>query len=545
LAAEMAEKGKVGLLYCDELDDPPELIVQAFSCVLGDIFHAMFRTKVPVKHEYKKAYYVALMNAFLSWDQNRLNEVKEKLAGNGWSDDDINRTLYFQSSFFCSRVERIALPPKQLYWHVRAVFVTFGNKLDSKTGHCLFNNAAWAKANNILKEILLGFYSDPPGFTFYQLQLDLCGTTKTDKYGLHLIHCSRGTNDVENIHKHYHTTFRYVAGIELGDCLLAERRHRHNLRMAETRILDHPRLGHFNTWQIDKLQILVEKNHGVLLFPRWINASDFRDTDESFVTVAIHSEELDMALKARAAQIDDEVKNSFSSDLRFLCRQQGVELPFLPMNGPKEYRLFTYLLLLVHEHFDENEMALTWIEYVNGVDIFPKHPHQLRKYHKQWEHNRRVQNAVENMKSDLDMLEALNKEHIPSELAAASILDDTEDVMILNEDDGVTPTGLLCFPRATMPAPMELPTAQAFRPADELGSLYVGMERIGDNVYPIGLPNLPRHQGMHGQDKKPHKKRCCVLCTKYGSIVTSQTCKGRNQRKACEHFHEDGKVKNH
>ena len=48
------------------------------------------------------------------------------------------------------------------------------------------------------------------------------GAPQLDKYGINLLHYSRGTNDVENVHKHYNTTFRYSAGIELGDCLLAE-----------------------------------------------------------------------------------------------------------------------------------------------------------------------------------------------------------------------------------------------------------------------------------------------------------------------------------
>jgi hypothetical protein len=118
-------------------------------------------------------------------------------------------------------MERMILPPRQLYWRVRAVYVRFGNKIDSKTGLPLFNKNAWKKANkNLLTEILLGFYSDPPGIDFYMLHRGEDGLPKTNKYGLQLLHCSRGTNDVENIHKHYATMFRYATGIELGDCLL-------------------------------------------------------------------------------------------------------------------------------------------------------------------------------------------------------------------------------------------------------------------------------------------------------------------------------------
>jgi hypothetical protein len=147
--------------------------------------------------------------------------------------------------------------------------------------------------------------------------------------------------------------------------------------MAETRIADHPRLGHYNMWQIDKLQILVEKNHGVLLFPTWVNASDFLGTDESFVTVVIHSEELDEALKSCAAQIDNEVKSSYSGDLHFMCHHQGIPIPFVPVDGKNEYKLFSHLVLFDLKHFEENKMAMKWIDRVDGVTIFPKLPHQL------------------------------------------------------------------------------------------------------------------------------------------------------------------------
>ena len=555
MMAELAEKeGKVELLFCDELDAPPDSIAHVFSSVLGDVFHAMNRAKVPVKHEYKKAYFVALMNAFLVWNDERLDEVISKLKENGWTDEEIQTMLYFRPAHFRRRCERIVLSPRQLYWRVRAVFVKFGNKLDSSTGLPLFNKTAWKKANNLLKEILLGLYSDPPGFNFYHLEVDADGSPRTDKHGLQLLHCSRGTNDVENAHKNYNTTFRHIAGIEMGDCLLAERRHRHNIRMAESRIPGYPRLGHYDTWKIDKLQILVEKNHGRLLFPDWVNASDHRDTDESFVTVAIHSEELDKALKERAKEISDEVKKSYTGDLLFQCRALGIDIPFLPVDGEDEYKLFAYLLLSVLKRFDDEEMAMKWIGYVDGVRIFPKYPHQLRKYHKQWERNRRVKNAVENMRSDADMLEALNKEYLPTELAAGrQVLDEDMDASMMlvdeNADDEVLVAdppsdGLLNFPQAVLRGPMQQPPLTAMRPAHELDSLYLGMERLGNNPLHFGfLPPLRHTRGMRGQDQVPRKGRSCSLCVENGQCERARQCKGRSRRCRCQYFNEDGSSK--
>ena len=59
------------------------------------------------------------------------------------------------------------LPPSKLYWRVRGVFELYGPMEDAKTGKTLFNNKAWTVAKNVLKEILDGNISDPPGMSFY------------------------------------------------------------------------------------------------------------------------------------------------------------------------------------------------------------------------------------------------------------------------------------------------------------------------------------------------------------------------------------------
>ena len=192
--------------------------------------------------------------------------------------------------------------------------------------------------------------------------------------------------------------------------------------MAQRRIPDFPKISHYNTWQIDKLQILVEKNHGYLVFPSWVNASDFQDTDESCVTVAIHSEALDAKLQSQMGKIDSSVAQDLVGDLKFLCQQQGVMIPFLPVHGKNECQLFTQLVLHDLERFDEHILALKWIDFVDGRMIFPKLPHQLRKYYKQWEQNQRVQAAVQHMKSDQEILDLINKNQIPVEILESQMI---------------------------------------------------------------------------------------------------------------------------
>jgi hypothetical protein len=100
------------------------------------------------------------------------------------------------------------------------------------------------------------------------------------------------------------------------------------------------------------------------------------------------------------------------------------------------------------EKFDKNLMALKWMERVDGIDIFPKLPYQLRKYHKQWERNCQVQSAVENMKSDIDILNDVNEKQMPSELGAAQdSVEDLDDFVMMGYDvDGSLPSvGLTSF----------------------------------------------------------------------------------------------------
>jgi hypothetical protein len=250
-------------------------------------------------------------------------------------------------------------------------------------------------------------------------------------------------------------------------------------------------------------------------------------------------------LKDRAAQIDNEVKSCYSGDLRFMCQQQGIPIPFLPVDGKEEYKLFSHLVLFELKHFDENTMALRWIDFVDGVTIFPKLPHQLRKYHKQWERNRRVQNAVDNMRSEIDMLDLLNKEHVPTELAIEEF--DADDEMVFHDEDDIVdviePGGLLSFPRAYLPPPMEPPAIQALRPAYERDGLFVGFDRIGENMIMEELPPIPRFQGNRGQDIRKRKVRRCWLCLCNGQGDTAKECPGSHYRKNCLHFNDDGSAK--
>ena len=161
----------------------------------------------------------------------------------------------------------------------------------------------------MLSDILKGFASDPPNISLYSQQLDTDGNAIKNKYGFDKLTCNCGTNDTKNYHKQVRVTFSsWVTGVEMSDCLLDTHRHCFNHDCSERKRLGFPKIGHYDTWLIDALQLLVESNHGVILYPDWSNASDFISTDEQFGTVKIHSEQMDEALDAM--NIDSSVKYS-------------------------------------------------------------------------------------------------------------------------------------------------------------------------------------------------------------------------------------------
>ena len=61
LADRAQAEGDFESLYCEHLDPVPTKINDIFSAVLGDIFHAIEKVKIPVNHYFKKAHKASFM----------------------------------------------------------------------------------------------------------------------------------------------------------------------------------------------------------------------------------------------------------------------------------------------------------------------------------------------------------------------------------------------------------------------------------------------------------------------------------------------------
>jgi hypothetical protein len=223
-----------------------------------------------------------------------------------------------------------------------------------------------------------------------------------------LLDCSRGTSDTECAHKQIITAYgSWVAGVELSDTLLREWRHRYNHRIAERRRLGFPKIGHYDTWRIDKLQLLVEHNHGIDIYPGWSNTNNFAPTPETFGTVPLHSAELGAAMAC--IEVTREMKANLSSDQRYLCEAMGTPLPLLPIHGKQEHTLFSKLALeqlkgKKNVAIDFDALAIEWCAYVNGASIFPKLPVYLNQHFTSWQCNQRIKDTLRAAQPLIDAL---------------------------------------------------------------------------------------------------------------------------------------------
>ena len=187
--------------------------------------------------------------------------------------------------------------------------------------------------------------------------------------------------------------------------------------MSERRRHGFPKVGHYDTWLIDLLQLLVEDNHQVLEYPTWPNTADYADTTETFDIVPIHSAQL--GEKFQTITLEPTVVKKFTSDQKYLFRCMGTPAPLLPVHGEDEFRLFDRLVRK-HARLDFDAMALEWCDEVNGVTIFPKLPIYLRTHHAVWQRNERARQAVETAAAGEVELARINAETLQQLIPAAA-----------------------------------------------------------------------------------------------------------------------------
>ena len=106
----------------------------------------------------------------------------------------------------------------------------------------------------------------------------------------------------------------------------------------------------------------------MLLYPEWSNTSDYMCTSEGVGTIAIHSDDLASAVEQIQLPANYTI-NKLTNDQHYLCKTMNTKLPFLPVHGEEEYRLFEKLVLLVSPSLDFDKMAIKWCNYRKRLGI--------------------------------------------------------------------------------------------------------------------------------------------------------------------------------
>ncbi|KAG7366762.1 hypothetical protein IV203_029432 [Nitzschia inconspicua] len=132
-----------------------------------------------------------------------------------------------------------------------------------------------------------------------------------------------------------------------------------------------------------------------------------------------------------------------SRDVKFICNSWGVPLPFLPVMRRVKYRLFSQLMLNDKQKFDGNRMSHLWIAHVNGQGIFPKLPVQSKQNHRHWERNRRIKDAMERAKSEIELMNSYLAKKVPMEFKDGSntvegaFAETDEEVELVDGEPGI------------------------------------------------------------------------------------------------------------
>lgn len=253
-------------------------------------------------------------------------------------------------------------------------FLAFGPIKDSKTGNPLFNNDIWDKAYGILSDVADGLVSDHPDIPMYSI-------VGKDKDGLIKYRCIRGTNRVEGWHQNVMLAFgAFGAGIQFGDAVLTQYRHRHNIVAGYLNRMNKSYRGHYEPWLNEWIQYYYSKvaQHHVEL--PYHNALYLTPTSETFGILKLPDDVVTSLNMSKPANPPPKVISSSS----YLAYRQQTKYAILPIHTVEEKQLYSSFMLGGFFNLGWKELTRKWnlkVNTVNGVNLYYKVPEQLKQYH--------------------------------------------------------------------------------------------------------------------------------------------------------------------
>jgi hypothetical protein len=230
------------------------------------------------------------------------------------------------------------------------------------------------------------------------------------------------------------------------------------------------------------------------LYPHKSNASDYKTTNESFDTIALHHRSLHNKLQDRCREIGP---LKLTREQKYIAKAMGTDLPFLPFVHKDEHRAFAKYVLDGKGVLDFKLASEEWCDVVDGKSIMPKFPAHIRTHNETWSRNKRVEESVKSAKAGHEKLEELNLVISPSSTATTPNAIGTD-----NSFEG--------WKEPSLPQPLPQPSQQA---VTDKPFQVVGRSFIGEN--PMESAATPKAAGQK-----------CGVCRVLG-------CKGIYNRKKC------------
>jgi hypothetical protein len=311
--------------------------------VKGDVFHFMKRLFSTWKktHGFSEEARGLVRDAILIAKPERLEEETTTLSskleaekGKPWSGDAVKaraeatRRMACPSGKVLDDIERIIPDPKTLERQFKAVCKFVANVKDAKTGEPLFSKQSWKVYRKTLQHIQKGCLSDESDVNYYYF------TTKPN--GRKVLHCCRGTSQLEGFHRHLRDILKAsFSSPLLAVCLLAAFVHRWNHDRAIEKGLASDRYSEFYQHDtVHNLQISADLHGEEQVFGDLANPNDFASTGEYHYTPVVR--QALQLVEAAAGSSGDNATRVASEAARILSSKTVEEIEGLLFESADE-----------------------------------------------------------------------------------------------------------------------------------------------------------------------------------------------------------------
>jgi hypothetical protein len=336
------------------------------SRVIVDIFHVMDRLmkNLNKKHPLYNDFIVSFRDSIFNLDDGDVKALSKYAEERCQTFDQL---YLMRPDFVFKRLRRYIPRPEVLALKLRNLFEYYKENGNDELGIPLFNEEVKKKTvPNLLKLAENGVLTDPS-------DVDLYYRVKTDKYGLNIYRCVRGTNSCEAIHSLFMANFSgFGVSSEYLHFNLMHSRHRFNINIGRANLPHIYRFGHYDVGLIDLLYDLSRKVYSdsrFHLFKTWIHSFSFERTNEEYGIVSYTDE-----LKTKYGMEGPDAASS-----SFECRLLKTRYEIRPMKCPEEKKLFKELIDAV-DGYKELRLTQSWNAKADGRVIYYKTPELLDRY---------------------------------------------------------------------------------------------------------------------------------------------------------------------